>query len=195
MNGRIGSRFSFSSLACLNEKLPAMTSKTASGSKTKTIKIITHRTACSSIVCVTCSSYIIAAMYLSGPTSDSTFRTSVANGCLSSLSLATIFCWASFSLAIRFLSAFWETRKAFALLAPSSEVLRAIIWSTLSSNCLSTLRFASIVSFATRILSSIISNFDIASPVARLWSLCAFDRKPKMPNDVMNISTIIAHTK
>ena len=59
---------------------------TASGSNTTTIKIMTQVTARSSILASGLSPYTNAAMYLIGPTSASTLRTSAAIGARASLS-------------------------------------------------------------------------------------------------------------
>ena len=141
---------------------------TANGSNTTTIRIIIHVTACSSIELSGAVPYKKAAMYLIGPTSASTFRTSAATGALSSLSCDILFCDSVISWLIRLRSFCWAFRIATALSAPFSSCERAITWSTPSSSCLRILRFASIFSFSVRIFSSYIAILLATSPLTKL---------------------------
>ena len=93
----------------------------ANGSNTVTNIIITHRTAFSNRLVSGLSPYINAAMYLIGPTSASTLRTSAAMGARCSLSAVIFCCAVAMSARRRARSFCWALRMLTALSAPFSS--------------------------------------------------------------------------
>ena len=175
--------------------LAASISAIASGSNTNTSNIITHRTALSRMFWSGLSPYIIAAIYLIGPTSASTLRNWLATGARSSFSLPIVAFASSISFCILARSlACWRLIWTLlsALFSVSPLFITLLTWLSICANAsLDTF----MLSLWVRIFSSMSDTLAATSPVGTPWSKWLLLRNPKIPMLVINARMTTDGTK